>query len=348
MNSFYHSAYTCDGFRRVRLNSLNPDCFKYILKGKSNAVKGNLLNNLICELDKRGLKFTVSQNYDGRITGIQSDEKGFIICDGTYPFEEEASTYGAIDGIISLEDFQKKEILRSRASDIVSLNQNLFDCERRCQRFLNAAAGISEDKKRLGKDNIDSRKISRYTAKLWAAHGCPPSGKVGVEKKVFFSVPTSAGVSSADSDIYEFCDTAILISDSTGICSDMIVDRLRRYALSSGIDIISCQSFLNFDGNPEHVIMPALRFGVFRESKNINVNLYNIKKVKAKRFMLKEPTENIRVRLQFNQRAYDSLMKEASHAIKSIDRCNSEIDDIYIRATDENALFKFVCGKIFS
>ncbi len=346
MDNFYHSAYTKDGFRHIKLNSVNPDCFRYILKGRSDKVKFNLFNNVIKALENQHLPFSVACNYDGSIAGIKCEERCFILCDGTYPFEESAITFGGVDGIISLEAFQKSEMLKSNGAEIASLIQALSEAERRCTRFLSAAAGVCRDKKRLEKENADSRKISRYTAKLWSSCGCPPSGRVGVESKVFFSVPTADGVKLADCDLSQFCDTAIIISGSSGYCSDMIVDRLRRYALSSGIDIISCQSFLDFGGVPDHVIMPALRFGIFRENKNEAVAVANVKRVRVKRFMQEAPGENTRVRLQFNQRAYEALMKEVEAVMKKLQRCQKELDEIFVEATDEKALLDCVCARI--
>ena len=346
MGNFYHSAYTKDGFKHIKLNSVNPDCFRYILKGRSDKVKSDLFAKLVNELKKKNITFYITCDFNGNITGIKCEEKQFILCDGTYPFDENSVTYGAIDGIISLEAFQNGEKLKQSSAEIVSLVHSLSEAERKCNRFLSAAAGVHRDKKRLEKENADSQKISRYTAKLWSSHGCPPSGKVGVESKVFFSVPAADGIKCADCDLSQYCDTAFIISGSAGYCSDMIVDRMRRYALSSGIDIISCQSFLDFDGIPDHVIMPALRFGVFRENKNESVSVANIKKVRTKRFMQESPGENTRVRLQFNQRAYDSLIKEVESVMKKLQRYQNELDDIFVEATDEKALFDCVCAKI--
>ena len=348
MNSFYSGAYTSDGFKSYKLKSVSPDCFRYILKGESPTVKEKLFKNIIAMLDKDNADYTISRNYDNRITGVHCSKKGFIICDGTYPFCEEASTFGAVDGIISTEIFQNSKALRRCADDILEMNAQVLCNERRCVRFLSAAAGLAEDKKRLEKDIIDTIKIGRYAAKLWHNYGCSPSGKVGVEKQVFLSVPTKDGVKCSDADLSQLCDTAIVINDPIGTSADIIADRIRRYALSSGVDIISCCSFLNPGDDPEHVINPSLRFGVFKFSKELKLNIPNIKKVKASRFASKELVENIRVRLQFNQRAYDSLMKEVTETIKNIDNMRQRIDVIYSQATDEYAFNNSVISRVFS
>ncbi|MBQ8227728.1 MAG: hypothetical protein IJZ88_01810 [Clostridia bacterium] len=347
MKAFYHSAYTNNGFKHIRLNSYNPDSFRYILKGNSGKVKENLFSKITDVLNKKNIDFCLSRNYDGRVCGLKSEDESFIICDGTHPFSDDAATFGAVDGIISLENFQQSSVLRKKSEDIVSLTQSVSEQERRCQRFLNAAAGINKDKKRLEKEIADSRKISRYSAKLWSTYGCPPSGTVGVEKKYFLSVPVSNGIKFDCTDIKDICDTAILIEGSAGYCSEMIIDRVRRYALSSGADVVSFKSFLDFDGVPEHIVIPALRFGVFTQQKEMTLAGLNVKKVRAKRFILSEMGESAKVRLQFNQRAYQSLIKEASESIKYIDKYNRELDDIYVESTDENSLCDYVMSKIF-
>ncbi len=342
MNSFYHGAYTCNGFKGIRLNSLNPDCYKFVIKGHPTSVKNKLLNKIIDELASKGSTCSVSLNYNNTVSGICCEEKAMIICDGTYPFEEEVLTYGANDGIISLEFFQNKKLVRERSDEILSLNETAKSYERKCRRFIHAAAGLDEDKKHLEKENLDSRKISRYSSKLWAKYGCPPSGKVGLEKKVFFSVPRKDGMSDKNINMGEFCDTAILVSGSSGICGEMIVDRIRRYALSSGADIISAQSFLDPEGTPEHIVIPSLRFGIFSENKGIVPDIPNVKKVRSSRFYLKDFSENSRVRMQFDQRAYESLMKEVFDCIKEIEKANAKLDEIYADATDEDALWNYV------
>ena len=68
--------------------------------------------------------------------------------------------------------------------------------------------------------------------------------------------------------------------------------------------------------------------------------------MRTKRFMQESPGENTRVRLQFNQRAYDSLIKEVESVMKKLQRYQNELDDIFVEATDEKALFDCVCAKI--
>lgn len=348
MNSFFHSAYTSEGFKAVKLNSYNPDCFRYIIKGYSDTAKEKMINKIKEKLINENYSFSLSRNFNGRLTGIMCEQKGFILCDGTVPFEETATTFGATDGIISLEGFQNSGLIREKSESIVSLLQRKADCERRCCRFLNAAAGINKDKRCIGKDTVDSRKISRYSAKLWSSFGYLPSGKVGIEKNVFLSVITASGQMSVWDEVGVYCDTVIVIDDAVGYCSEMIIDRIRRYALSSGVDVISCRSFLDFNGVPEHIILPALRVGIFSKVKESFSFIDKVKKVRAKRFALKDMGESNKVRLQFNQRAMASLLKEAEASLKIISECDRELDDIYSAATDEETLVEFTYSRIYN
>ncbi len=344
MDTFFSSAYTNLGFRHFKLNSINPDCFRYIIKGKSGGVISRCFERFSEKLEKSGAKFCVSRNYDGNLTGISCEEKGFIICNGTAPFSQEAVTFGATDSMISLETFQQSKRLRENADEIRSLMYTFSENERRCCRFLNAANGIYKDNMRLGKEINDSRKVSRYTAKLWSRYGSPPSGKIGVEKKLFYNVLSQEGVMSAKG-LNEICDTAIVIDDNCGYCSDMIIDRMRRYALSNGVDVLSFIRFFDYNAAPECIVMPALRFGVFCECNGSEADAPYIKTVKARRFLHTQPGESVKVRLQFNQKAMDSLIKEAASSLKEIQRINDELDSIYSQATDEDAFFDYIYLK---
>lgn len=347
MNCFYHSAYTCEGFRWMRLNSLNPDCVRYVVKGHSQEIKNRLFKKIISQLEGQGIPFSASLNYNHMLTGIQCEEKGFIICDGTYPFSDDAFTYGATDGIIAVEHFQNKSAIRNEVSSIALLNEKILDNEKKCKRFIHAAAGVDDDKKYIEKENLDWRKISRYSSKLWSKYGCPPSGKVGLEKKVFFTVAGVTGFETGDYDISEICDTAILISGSSGVCCEMVIDKIRRYALSCGADVISSQSILNPSGTPEHIIVPALRFGVFGDNKHFAVASPVVKKVRSSRFYMNDTSETTGVRMQFNTRAYESLMKEVFGCIRKIENSKRELDEIYSSATDEKGLEEYVNSLLF-
>ncbi len=346
MNYYCCSGFTSEGFESGKIKFLNPDGFKYILKGHPNSVKQNIFNCICERLEKNKVEYTVYKSYDGSIQGVMCEENGFLICDGTYPFNEKSETYGVNDREIHLDMFQSSKLLKSKSSEITEINKELEIQIRRCKRFLEASESLLKERRRLEKDSVDTRKISRYCNKQWSNYGCYPSGRVGVEKSVFSSVATKDGVAFVGDNLLTDCDTGIVIADTVGNVSSMIIDRIRRYALGSGVDIISGKSCFNSDENMECLIIPSMRFGVFKENKRVEFNISNIKRVRAGRFLLDKANENIKIRLQFNQRANEALMKEVSSSIEKIEELKDKRDYFYQQATDEKALTDYVLNTV--
>ncbi len=346
MSGFCFSSYTDEGFKCFKLNSINPDCFRYILKGRPDSIKQKIFTSVVEKLEKDRCNYALGMNYNGKISGILCEEKNFIVCDGTYPFNENSKTYGANDCEINFSMLQNNKILRDYADSIREINKSIQTQENRCLRFMSAAKCLWEERLLFEKDIVDTRKVNRYANRLWSSKGGYPNGKVGCEKRVFMSVPTESGVSGLNTDFSVFCDTAILLVDPVGNVSQMIIDRIRRYALSSGTDIICATSFLAPDENLQHIIIPSMRFGVFTNSKELKLNIHNIKKVHSTRFLIGKHSENTKVRLQFNQKANDALIKEVSNSIKKINEYTEKLNEYYEQATDEKSIADYTVNRI--
>ncbi len=343
MNCFYCSGYTSEGFYFNKINLLSPESFRYILKGYPNSIKQKIFNSICEKLEKDRADFTVYKNYDSSIYGIECQEKNFLICDGTFPFDDKSETYGVNDREIHLDMFQDRKILSCKSGEILSLNSEIQAQIRRCKRFLEASQGLLKERMRLEKDSVDTRKISRYCNKLWSSYGCYPNGRVGVEKEVFSSVVRSDGAHFVGDDLLKNCDTGIIIADPVGNIGNMIIDRVRRYALGSGVDVISCKSYVNPRENFENLIVPNMRFGIFTSPK---IDVPNIKRVRTNRFLINKANENIKVRLQFNKRADEALMKEVFLSIKEIEQLTQKRDLIFEQATDEKELTEYVLKSV--
>ena len=113
----------------------------------------------------------------------------------------------------------------------------------------------------------------------------------------------------------------------------MITDRLRRYAVSCGMDVISCMSFLNPFGVPEHVIIPDIRFGVY--SQRGKVLIKGTKRIRASRFLSDEMSELAKNRISFSLKALGGLIDEAAQSLEKIREGEKMLDKFYFEATDE-------------
>ncbi|MBQ7596855.1 MAG: hypothetical protein IJU45_09345 [Clostridia bacterium] len=330
MNSSVHGAYTSKGFISFERKVFPPDCFTYIIKGYPDSAKTDLFKTII----KNEKICSAQYDYSGKPRLVYCEDKNLCVKDGTYPYSAEAKTYGASDRIIDMSAFQLGSELKKQAVRVNDIMALIRKEEQRCERFLLSCAGIINDCKRLEKSNIDFKKLNRYASKLWQRYSDGMRGRAGGESKCFLTVINENGITRLDSLFSERCRDVIIINDWSGAAADMIIDRIRLYALSGGYDVISCIDILNPDDVPEHIIIPELEFGIYRRKEADTPDVKSYKRIYARRFMLKETSDSMRNRISFSKKACSDLTNEAVASVKKIRFYNDELDKIYSKEFD--------------
>lgn len=315
-NCFYYGVFTADGFSPLFSDSAFPSERNLIVNGQSPAVKQELFDFIKKRLEQKNIFYTDFCSASGSI-GIHC--KNFKIFDGEFStFSVEKSDR------IFIKDFQKTctdstEILAEKKKQIL-----------RAKRFLSACKNIKDELIRLETPYINHTKINGFTRRLWQKTGGTPKGKIGTEFVKSVTCLTADG-SELNMEAFDiFCDKVLVISDSSGAVSDIIVDRLRRYALGAGYDVISCRCAL---GNTEHIIIPELKYGVFSSRYYHRSDFRNERKIYAKRFLFSS-VDSIKFRTDFTLKAYRTMMNEVFVSLQEIEKCNKNLDSIYYGATD--------------
>lgn len=310
---FYYGVYSPKGFYSLA----SKKCFSaernYIVKSCSSLAKQRLFNSVKEELEKRGQGF-VDFCADERSIGIFSSDSGFRILDGAYASDSVcAEVFYLGDSEPTVE--MKKYIKMRKESE-----------ERAC-RFLSACRCISNDMMRLDSANMDLVKINRYSSHLWSSAGGALKGNVGTEHKRFVTCITSDGV-ELNMDAFDICcENITVICDKTGASARRITDRVRRYALSAGYDVISCLCPLNVEGGAEHIIIPELRFGIFTCKYFHKSDFKNSRRVSANRFLF-PPLYETKKRMDFSFKAYRRLMQEVFCSLETVKFCDGMLESL--------------------
>lgn len=328
-NCFYYGGYTPEGYYSLAAKPTFYAGRNYAVKSCRPSVKQRFFDRISAELENRGHDFTLFRTDCGN-DGVFSKASDLRIVDGTYgAFDEEVFIPIDLDGEI-IEYAQP--ILKKRDEAV-----------KRAVRFLSACQCILGDMSRLDSANIDIAKVNRFSSRLWSQTGGSMKGTVGTEHKRFVSCFTSDGVELDTSAFDNYCDRVTVICDRTGVCARRITDRVRRYALSAGYDIISCICPMNPELGAEHIIIPELRYGIFVNKFYHKADFPQGRKTFSARFML-DSTES-KNRMDFSFKAYKRLMQEVFYSLEVVEYCDSELDKIEANEnTDEivsNVLHKF-------
>lgn len=235
--------------------------------------------------------------------------------------------------VISLENFKNTDckIIEKRMAKLLEERNEKLN---RSLRFLSACRTIADDVVRLESGYINKAKLNRFTQNQWQKISQGMKGKIGTEYIRSITCLTLDG-SELNMEAFDlFCGKVLTVVDNEGGVAEIIVDRLRGYALGSGYDVISCKCAL---GKTEHIIIPELSFGVFTSKYYHRSDFENERKIYAKRF-LNSSVENIKFRREFSQKAYRKMMNEVFASLDEFEKCNRQLDRIYSEIIDKKQL----------
>lgn len=322
---FYYGVHTADG---ICSGIFDPKAVEkiFVVSGGSPELKCRIFIALSEELAQKGIENEMLFSYESCCGIICKDEK-ILIADKN--FSEETQIKNA-EKIFILDEIFSEKISRELIHIYEKEYVKKID---RCRRFLSAADSIKKDALRIDLRSVNIGSVVSYSSKLWKKLGAEMKGCVGTETKKLVSCITPEGV-ELNMKAFDGCERLTVIVDKTGAVSTMIVDRLRRYALGSGYDVVSCVCSL--DGKTvEHIIVPELKFGAFSSEHYHRILPKKERRVFAARFHTKDG-ELYKNRLNFSLKAYRSLMNEAFDSLvgaqaeeRKLNYIFSGISDVY-------------------
>ena len=117
-------------------------------------------------------------------------------------------------------------------------------------------------------------------------------------------------------------------SAGAGCVADLLIEKLRLYALSGGYQVIACTDCLFPTQTPAHILIPELSFAVYRERAGAAA-LPSGKRVYARRFFLRDLPAQNQHRLSFCKKAYAELLQEAAVSVRRVCESRRALDAVY-------------------
>lgn len=310
--------------------------YTYIIKGGPGTGKSSLMKKINSILRYAGVETELiyCSSDPSSLDGVYAPSLGCMIADGTAPHVLEPKYPGASQEIVDLGRFWDKGALRSQADKIIRLTDENAACHRRCRRFIEAAALLRDDIVRLSLAAVDTAKIKRSAARIAAREFGTPSGRIGEESHRLLSAVTPEGVKFFDSTVRLMCDRVYVIEDSNTSCASALLSLIRGYALSGGYDIVTSPCPLSPDGEPEHLLVPALRLGFVTSNHFHSADFEKIVKISSARFTDKTKLREHASRLGFTKKAYAEFVDEAVSSLAGAKAVHDELERIYISAMD--------------
>lgn len=322
---FYYGVNTAE---EIHLGIFGSKDFErlFSVEGGSPYLKDRFFIELSAELSQMEIENEMLYSFEN-CCGILCNDRKILIADKKYLNKNQTKNIE--------RNYNLNEIFsEGKSRELLHIYEKEYNKKiDRCNRFLSAADSIKKDALRIDLQSVNIGSVVNYSSKLWKKLDAPLKGSIGTETKSFVSCITPDGV-ELNMKAFDGCERLAVIVDKTGAVSTMIADRLRRYALGCGYDVISC--ICSLDGKTvEHIIVPELSFGVFSSEHYHRILPKKERRVFAARFHTKD-SELYKNRLNFSLKAYRSLMNEAFDSLigaqaeeRKINYIFGEIADAY-------------------
>lgn len=310
--------------------------YTYIIKGGPGTGKSSLMKKINSILRYAGVETELiyCSSDPSSLDGVYAPSLGCLIADGTAPHVLEPKYPGAAQELVDLGRFWDKAALKARAEEIIRLTDENAACHRRCRRFIEAAALLRDDVMRLSVACVDTAKIKRSAARIAAREFGTPSGRIGEESHRLLSAVTPDGVKFFDSTVRLMCDRVYVIEDQNASCAAALLSLIRGYALSGGYDVVTSPCPLSPDGEPEHLLVPALRLGFVTSNRFHTADFENTVKISSARFTDRVKLREHASRLNFTKKAYAEFVDEAVSSLVAAKSVHDELESIYISTMD--------------
>lgn len=311
----------------------------YIIKGGPGTGKSSFMKKIAEKARQENEKYELfpCSSDPNSLDAVILPEKKVVILDGTSPHTVDPVYPGVCEEILNFGEFWKTELLLYNAKEIIKLTDKNKSLHRSASRYLQAAGSLLTDNLKTIALSTDKAKTSAFAKKLCKRY-IPKGIGIGYEWERFLEGITPQGIVSFSDTVLSSCQNTVIIEDAFGSVSNIIMNRIREYALSNGYDIISIKNALLPLTLLDGVIIPELSLCFIRESGSFKINS-PIRRIHARRFISDKALS--RKRLKFNKKAIASLLSSATKTLSLAKSVHDELESLYIKAMDFDSLSRF-------
>ena len=340
---YFLAANSCEGFVSYFKNcySAEKGWKAYIIKGGPGTGKSSFMKFLVSKAAEKGIDaelFPCSSDPDSLDAVIFYDKK-LVVMDGTAPHIVDPDFPGVCDTILNFSEFWRENILEQNTSQIIAATKRNKQLHLSASHYIRAVGNLIEDNLKIADGSLNKSKTTAFGNKLCKQY-IPKNEGIGNEWVRFLSGITPKGVVFYGNSVLESCKNAVIIEDEFGSAADIIMNKIRDYALDNGYDIITVKNSFLPSRLVDHIIIPKLSICFLRESEYGHLNS-QLRRIHASRFMNKSLLNKSRVRIKFNQKAIRQLLLTACNTLKEAKEVHDQMEMYYISAMNFNSLTEF-------
>lgn len=336
--AFFMGANTPEGFVSLFDDMYDPsdDWRVYLIKGGPGTGKSSMMKQIAKTAQEKGQKVEwiyCSSDPDSLDAVILPGRK-VAMMDATAPHVVNPKFPGVVENLVDLGTCWDPETLRRHGDLIRVLTLKNSSFHKQSVKFLGAAGALRADSLHLCRECLDETKAARYAGRLARREFGIPRGTVGTEQRRFLSGITPKGITAFYDTLAAYCNSFYVLKDDAGGVADYILKYLRAYALTGGLDIITCTCPLFPNEKLEHLIIPELSLCFFTQNSSHVLPFEATRTVNTRRFLDLDKYKEYKNRISFNKKASAQLIGESIRILGEAKATHDVLEQQYVSAMD--------------
>lgn len=333
---FFLGSNTGAGFRSYFEQLLGSDSGYrlYILKGGPGTGKSSLMKKVGSALQARGDKITYvpCASDPSSLDAVLDIELKLAVVDGTAPHTLDPQCPGACEVILNAGDGWDADLLRKNRKEIADLSYAISLRHGRATSLITAADSLLMKNRQIAARYVNRAAIGEFVSDFYkdlereglGRETCRLLSAVSVGEIVFFR-----------STLDLLCRKLYAIRDAYGAAGHLLLDELRRAAVSLGVDTLICPCSVASQQKIDHLILPAFGTGftTVNDFHNAGENA-----VELPEFMLPMPKSVDEQKMRAFIDSAKTLLEDAVREVAEAKRLHDELEAFYVRAMDFTVL----------
>ncbi len=340
---YFLGANSCEGFISKFADSYLPDgeWRVFIIKGGPGTGKSSFMKYVAVKADDRGLDpiLCPCSSDPHSLDAVILEKQKVVIMDGTAPHTVDPSYPGACETILNFSEFWDQKAFADNKKAIIEVSNRNHALHAAAARYMHAAGYLLADNYKTALACCDKAKTVSYADSL-CKRMIPAGYGKGTEWIRFLEGITPLGVVSYAGTVPASVEKTVVIKDEYGAASNIIVNRIREYALKNGYEVIAIRNPFLPSLLIDHILIPALSLAFVTENSTIHFP-DKITRTHARRFISSVELHASRERMKFNKKAVHELLLSAAGKLAEAKALHDQLEQYYISAMNFEKLTAF-------
>lgn len=340
---YFLATNSCEGF----ISSFNT-CYDakagwraYIIKGGPGTGKSSFMKYIAVKATEKNIKCELcpcSSDPDS-LDAVILPEKRIVILDGTAPHTVDPVYPAVCEQILDFGRFWNEQKITRDTAKVISITDKNKALHRSAARYLRACGNLILENHKIAVRCTDSSKTAEYAKKL-CIKNIPQKCGIGKEWIRYLCGTTPKGVVSYANTVVKTCQKLVIIRDEYGSVSNIVMNKVRDFALNNGYEIITVKNAFLPSLVTDHIIIPELSLAFVSEGQFQHFSTAQ-RRIHSERFIDTELLSKRRERMKFNKKAIRELLLSAAAVLSEAKAVHDELEKYYIDAMDFSSLTAF-------